>query len=145
MTHLPQGRLQELVSRLDALGSNPSLADLADALRSTQLTREDVEPYVQLNPRSYHRALVALRDQYELLVMTWLPGQESVPHDHAGSICALQVVSGQAVERSFRVAPDGYVDPDFDTPVACGEITAGHDAGVHMVFNPADSTEPMVS
>ena len=50
------------------------------------------------------------REAYDLLVMTWLPDQASVPHDHSGSICAMQVVQGEAVEGCYQVAPDGYVD-----------------------------------
>jgi uncharacterized NAD(P)/FAD-binding protein YdhS len=69
--------------------------------------------------------------------MTWLPGQASVPHDHAGSICAMQVVEGEAVEGSYRVAADGYVDLEYETPVGNGEVIAGQDAGVHTVRNPS--------
>lgn len=139
------GRLQQLVTQLDSLGPHPTLIELMEALKSAELTYDDVAPYVQLNPRSYRRTLVALRDQYELLVMTWMPGQASVPHDHAGSICAMQVVQGDAIERSFRIAADGYVDPDYDTPIRCGEISAGQDAGVHMIFNSPQATEPLVT
>ena len=145
MTHIPSGRLFELVRKLDALGPAPSLVDLAEAMESAKLTLADVADYVQTNPRSYNRALVALREQYELLVMTWLPGQSSVPHDHAGSICVMQVVQGDAIEGSFCIAADGYVDPDYETTVRCGEITAGQDAGVHTVYNPAAAEQPLVT
>lgn len=144
-THQPTGRLFELVRKLDALAGSPSLVDLADAIESTQLSLDDVAAYVRENPRNYNRALVALREHYELLVMTWLPGQKSVPHDHAGSICVMQVLQGEAVEASYRVASDGYVDFDYETVVRCGEITAGADAGVHTVYNPAAAKEPLVT
>ena len=144
-THQPTGRLFELVRKLDALAGSPSLVDLAEAIESTQLTLADVASYVRKNPRNYNRALVSLREHYELLVMTWLPGQKSVPHDHAGSICVMQVLQGEAVEGSYRVASDGYVDFDYETVVQCGEITAGADAGVHTVFNRADAKEPLVT
>ncbi len=143
--HVPTGRLSELAGKLDALGSAPNLVDLADAMESVQLTLADVAAYVRTNPRNYNRALVALREHYELLVMSWLPGQKSVPHDHAGSICIMQVLQGEAIEGSFRVASDGYVDFDYETTVACGEITAGADAGVHTVRNSAGALQPLVT
>jgi uncharacterized NAD(P)/FAD-binding protein YdhS len=77
--------------------------------------------------------------------MTWLPGQTSVPHDHAGSICAMQVLQGDAIEGSYRMADDGYVDFDYETVVRCGEITAGQDAGIHTVRNAADANEILVT
>ena len=145
MMHSASGRLHDLVVKLDALGASPSLVDLADAMRSAKLTIDDVAAYVRANPRHYNRALVALRDHYELLVMTWRPGQVSAPHDHAGSICVMQVMQGEAIEGSFRVASDGYVDFDYETVVHGGEITAGQDAGVHTVRNAADASELLVT
>ena len=145
MTHLLNGKVAALVHKLDGLGTAPSLVDLAEAMSSTELTLADVAEFVRPNPRCYNRALVALREQYELLVMTWLPGQTSVPHDHAGSICVMQVLQGAATEGSYQVASDGYVDLDYETVVPAGQITAGQDAGVHTVLNPASSREPLVT
>ena len=143
--HDPSGRLLELVCKLDAMAPVASLVDLAQAVESAQLTLADVQAYVEENPRNYNRALVALREHYELLVMTWLPGQSSVPHDHAGSTCAMQVVQGEAREGSYRVAPDGYVDLDYETRIRAGEVTSGQDAGVHTVLNPANRGELLVT
>src|SRR5262245_23015073 len=119
----PNGRLLELVQKLDALGPQPSLVNLAQALEACRLTAADVADYVQTNHQGYNRVPVVRREQYELLVMTWLPGQASVPHDHTGSICAMQVVQGEAIEGNYRVAPDGYVDLEYETTVARGEVT----------------------
>ena len=130
------GRLSELVRQLDALGPDPSLVQLAQTLSATRLTPADLAGYIQTSQQSYRRTPAVVRPQYELLVMTWLPGQASVPHDHAGSICVMQVVQGVAVEGSYRVAADGYVDLEYETTVPAGQVTAGQDAGVHTVRNP---------
>lgn len=130
-----QGRLLELVQRLDGLGASPTLVELAQAMEGARLTAADVAPFVHANPRSYNRAPVVVRDQYELLVMTWLPGQGSVPHDHTGSICAMAVVQGEAAEACYRIAPDGYVDLEFEATTRPGEVSAEQDAGVHTVRN----------
>lgn len=143
--HPTSGQLQELIGRLDSLVAPPSLVDLADAMRDAKLTMDDVSAYVRDNPRHYNRALVALSDHYELLVMTWRPGQVSAPHDHAGSICVMQVMQGEAIESSYRAAADGYVDFDYEIVVRCGEITAGQDAGVHAVRNAAGARELLVT
>jgi uncharacterized NAD(P)/FAD-binding protein YdhS/predicted metal-dependent enzyme (double-stranded beta helix superfamily) len=139
------GRLLELVRKLDALGPEPTLVALAHAMAATKLTPADVAGYIQTNEQSYNRLPVVLREHYELLVMTWLPGQASVPHDHAGSICAMQVVQGAAVEGNYRVAADGYVDLEYETTVQAGEVTAGQDAGVHTVRNPSRTGEVLVT
>jgi uncharacterized NAD(P)/FAD-binding protein YdhS/predicted metal-dependent enzyme (double-stranded beta helix superfamily) len=138
-------RLFELVRRLDALGSGAPLADIARALEEVPLTAGDVADYVRADRQSYHRARVVVRDHYELLVMTWLPGQASAPHDHTGSVCAVQVVQGDAVEGSYCVAADGYVDLEYETVVRAGEVSAGQDAGVHTLRNPALAGAPLVT
>jgi uncharacterized NAD(P)/FAD-binding protein YdhS len=139
--HDHYGPLGDLVRRLDALCPDPSLTNLAHALQTAAVTMGDVAGYVRETAASYHRASVVRREQYELLVMTWRPGQGSAPHDHAGSLSALRVLQGKAMEGCWRVAPDGYADLQFETPVNLGELTAWQDAGVHTVRN-AEQSEP---
>jgi uncharacterized NAD(P)/FAD-binding protein YdhS/predicted metal-dependent enzyme (double-stranded beta helix superfamily) len=139
-----QGRLADLARRLDGL-AELSLTNLANALAAARLTVADVRDYVHESQESYNRALVVRRSAYELLILTWKPGQGSVPHDHAGSISAMQVLQGGALEGSWRIAPDGYVDQEFETPVRCGEMTAWQDAGVHTVRNPSNSAENLIT
>jgi uncharacterized NAD(P)/FAD-binding protein YdhS/predicted metal-dependent enzyme (double-stranded beta helix superfamily) len=127
--------LARLVERLDTLGSSPDLLGIARAVQAIRLTPADVAAFVEPNPHSYNRAPVVVREQYELLVMTWLPGQGSVPHDHSGSACALQVIQGEATEGFYRIAADGYADFEFETKLTTGGVAAFKDAGVHTVRN----------
>jgi uncharacterized NAD(P)/FAD-binding protein YdhS len=139
------GRLAELVRRLDGLGPNPTLVDIAHAMKRVPLASADVAPFVQTDQRAYHRASVVVRDAYELLVMTWLPGQASVPHDHSGSVCALRLVQGVAVEGCYEIGHDGYVQLQYETTARTGEMMAGQDACVHTVRNPSQSGELLVT
>lgn len=140
-----EGPLRGLVRRLDELRSEPNLIKLAGALEGAKLTVADVAPYVKETPRSYHRGLVVRREHYELLVLTWLPGQGSVPHDHAGSVSAMLVLQGEAAEGCWKIAPDGYVDLQFESIVGRGELTAWQDAGVHTIRNASPTGETLVT
>jgi uncharacterized NAD(P)/FAD-binding protein YdhS len=135
--HTHSAPLDGLVAALDRIGRKPALIDLAGALEKASLTYADVEPYVHRNPRNYNRATVVLRDEYELLVMTWLPGQSSIAHDHGGSICAMLTVTGTAVEGNYSVAPDGYIDLEYENSFPPGQVTAGQDTAVHTISNPS--------
>jgi predicted metal-dependent enzyme (double-stranded beta helix superfamily) len=143
--HTLGGRLLELVRKLDALGPRPSLIDLAHAIEASQLTPADVAPFVQTNPQSYNRAPVVVRENYELLVMTWLPGQASVPHDNNDSTCVMHVVHGEATEGCHHVAADGFVDLEYEKVVRTGEVSAGQDAGVHTVRNASSAGGTLVT
>lgn len=138
------GRLAELVRRLDAL-SDPTLIKLANTLEQANLSVADVAAFVKETPRSYHRATVVKRESYELLIFTWVSGQGSAPHDHAGSVSAMQVLQGEAAEGCWRIASDGYVDQEFETPLGVGGLTAWQDAGVHTVRNSSASGETLVT
>jgi uncharacterized NAD(P)/FAD-binding protein YdhS/predicted metal-dependent enzyme (double-stranded beta helix superfamily) len=131
--------LSRLVAELDSLGSNLSLASIAGLLTSAKLTPRDVQEFIHPNPRHYHRAHVVRRANYELLVMTWLPGQASPPHDHTGSVCALQVVQGEAIEADYSIAPDGCVHWEYESTIGPGRVSAGQDAGIHTIRNPSAS------
>ena len=52
----------------------------------------------RFNPirRWYHR--LAEQPEYEVWLLTWLPGQETDLHDHGGSAGAFHVMSGSLVE-----------------------------------------------
>jgi uncharacterized NAD(P)/FAD-binding protein YdhS len=139
------GPLNDIIRKLDALGSAPSLVALAHVLESGNLSASDVARFISPTPHGYHRAQVVLREHYELLVMTWLPEQASAPHDHTGSICAMQILQGEAAEGCYRVALDGYVDLEYETIVRTGEVTSGQDAGIHTVRNSSQAGEVLVT
>jgi hypothetical protein len=141
----PDGRLLELMRELDGLGKEPTLAALGHFMRGVPLTAADVAAYVRPTPRSYNRVPVVVRDAYDLLVMTWVPGQASAPHDHSSSVCAMRVVQGEAVDGCYRLAPDGYVDLRYETAVPKGAVLAGQDSGVHTIRNPSTTAEWLVT
>ncbi|HEX9999643.1 MAG TPA: cysteine dioxygenase family protein [Actinoplanes sp.] len=59
----------------------------------------------RFNPidRWYHRLAVA--DDHEVWLLTWLPGQGTELHDHGGSAGAFQVFSGSLTEDIVVEAP----------------------------------------
>ncbi len=136
--------LASLIRQLDKIQGETTLTQLAGVIRNAHLAVEDVLPFVHETQQKYHRGLVVRREHYELLVLTWLPGHSSCPHDHSGSISAMLVLHGEAAEGCWRVASDGYVDLEFENRLKPGDLTAWQDAGVHTVRN-ASPTERLVT
>jgi len=77
--------------------------------------------------------------------MTWLPGQGSVPHDHAGSICALRIVRGHVRESFYMPARDGLVDHDRASELVEGEVIVDASDHVHSLMNAPDAPETLVT
>lgn len=137
--------MARLIDALDSLGARPSLAAVDGAIQSADLAPNDFAPFVKEDPVRYHRARVVRRDSYELLVMTWLPGQASVPHDHGGSICSMRVLAGCAEERTYEMGADGFVQACRSERFECGTVTSGDDAAIHSVHHAGGEGGVMVS
>ena len=137
--------LDKLIEALDGLGARPSLLDIAPLVGAAPLVAEDVAPFIRPNPRGYNRATVARRETYELLVMTWLPGQSSAPHDHGGSAGVFRVMKGAATESNCAIASDGYAESQYEEVHGPGALVAFHDAGVHTIRNDAGDSAILVT
>jgi predicted metal-dependent enzyme (double-stranded beta helix superfamily) len=61
----------------------------------------------RFNPvdRWYHR--LAVTDDHEVWLLTWLPGQGTDLHDHGGSSGAFLVFGGSLIEETVAVDPGG--------------------------------------
>lgn len=137
--------LAQLIDELEHCGADVDLATIAERLSATELSTEELLPYIQPQTESYRRVSVARREHFEVLVLTWLPGQYSVPHDHAGAICAMRVVQGVAREAQYRLTADGYVRLWDEQELAVSQVRAGHDAAVHSLGNSATASEVLVT
>jgi uncharacterized NAD(P)/FAD-binding protein YdhS/predicted metal-dependent enzyme (double-stranded beta helix superfamily) len=137
--------MARLVADLDAAGKRLDEPTVRAALESCGLAWADVEPYVEINPQTYARKRVVRRETYELLVMTWSPGQASVPHDHAGSICGLRVFKGSLRETTFAPGNDGLVAPAESHELRLGGLTVDPGVVVHSLCNEPAARDLLVT
>ena len=118
-----------------------------DALRSAvealaidgSTVRADLGDVVHIHRGRYVRTLVFAHPDVEVLVMAWLPGQQSPIHDHAGSACVVRVLAGRAVERRFERSTkddrDDAVRAVDERSFEAGSTTASFDADIHLMGN----------
>ena len=137
--------LDWLIVQLDARDSVVDEVTAKRLLTEARLSEEEMARYVEPRADSYARRSVVRRENYELLVLTWMPGQGSVAHDHSGSLCGLKVVRGVLTEQIFESGPDGQVRATTASQLAAGQITIDPGVIVHSLANPADSTEVLVT
>ena len=131
--------LEWLVEELDLI---PGVIDETTATRLlslADLNPAEVTPYVRQRPDTYHRHCLARRENYELLVMTWAPGQSSAAHDHSGCLCGLKVIQGHLTERLFASGPDGLVRESSTKPAATGALLVDPGIVVHSLGNDTDA------
>jgi predicted metal-dependent enzyme (double-stranded beta helix superfamily) len=100
-----------------------------------------VAPRFDPAERWYERLAVA--DDHEVWLLTWLPAQGTDLHDHGGSAGAFQVFAGTITEDTVAAGPD-------DEPVRLTARELGEGAGrrfgsrhIHRITN--RSTRPAIS
>ena len=79
--------------------SHRRFLDIVERLR---LADDLIETRTRFLDDEYARNLVLRTPHFELLVLCWRPGQRSTIHDHAGSLNAIRVRSGELTSRVFR-------------------------------------------
>jgi predicted metal-dependent enzyme (double-stranded beta helix superfamily) len=137
--------LRFLLGELESLGARISGDTVIAVLERSCLEFDDVAAFVTPQPDSYSRRPVARTESYEVLVMTWLPGQGSGPHDHAGSVSAFKILRGTADETMFALAADSLVDRTSTREIHEGEVGVDPSDVIHAVRNDFSRQEPLVS
>ena len=79
------------------------------------------QPLIEFDPVSRYYARLAREADFEVWLLTWVPGQGTDWHDHGGSAGAFVTLQGTLTERTAMVRPDG---PPKIAPVA-RELSAG--------------------
>jgi predicted metal-dependent enzyme (double-stranded beta helix superfamily) len=94
---------------------------------------------LRYDPAERYSALIESTGEVEIWLLSWLPGQHTDLHDHAGSAGAFTVVSGVLTERVIRT--DSLIEVEH--PVTVGRTRVFGPGYVHQVRNAG--TDPAVS
>jgi cysteine dioxygenase len=151
MDPLPQGlTLEQFVIEMSRVPvrdlTQERLLEVAGRMR---LSDELIESRMRFLDDEYARNLVLRTPHFELLVLCWRPGQQSTIHDHAGSLNAIRVCSGELTSRVFKpvagVKPGcGPVELVSEERVRPAQPLVGVDrGGVHQLADTSD--EPLVT
>jgi cysteine dioxygenase len=98
----PQALLGSALPARPAAGHET--ADLVDLARRLELQPEAwsaLAPYLQFDARQYRRVRLFRNDQWEGLLLCWLPGQGTSLHDHGGSVGVSLVLAGDIRENRY--------------------------------------------
>ncbi len=131
----PPAPLREVFHELDKWETPIPIEVLRKHLDAIHLSLEDVREAVASDPHAYVRTLIHKGPTYEALIMCWLPSQHSPVHDHGGSACAVQVISGAAIETVYTLDTDGLASPVSQSLFPSGKVVCSVDSDVHSLAN----------
>ena len=88
--------LQGLVERLGLLAPEAiSIVNVQALLAEAVLSDREVDLFVESRPDRYARHLVHRTKWFDVIVLTWLPGQMTPIHNHAGNLGWVRLVRGR--------------------------------------------------
>lgn len=88
-------------TQLPRLRRRPTPLALHGVLRELAPRCDVWRPFVSFDQEERHAARVATATEYEVWLLTWLPGQSTGLHDHGEASGAFAVLSGEVGESSL--------------------------------------------
>ena len=114
----------------------PSLAEVYRLVEGTDMSREEVAPYLGFKAGNYSRHRVIKNDFVEMLVLCWKPGQRTPIHDHNGSHGAVFVHKGIMWETTFEYDTEKGLQYASHRELRAGGTTGSEIPDIHQLGNP---------
>ena len=92
------------------------------------------EKYIKTCHDTYYRNLVFKNNDFEILVISWLPGQKTPIHSHPQNGCIMKILDGQLCETKITK------DNKSITNYIKNDTSYIHDSiGKHVISNESDN------
>lgn len=134
-----------LVDRFADLDHIPSLREITSWLEEAEINDEEIAPYKTFSAEKYTRNRVYSNDFVEMIVIGWMPGQESFIHDHYGSNGAVKVFEGSVTETRYSFDEDHLLRVDSVSEASPGGILGVGDPEIHKLNNTSADSEKAVT
>lgn len=102
----PSFEISEFVEKLNKLSYKQFPVDeVLQVLIKHELSQEVLEPYIFFSHARYTRNLIYKAPEFELLVLCWKQGQQSLPHGHENQKCWMRIEQGELEFINFQEEP----------------------------------------
>lgn len=109
--------IADLLRSLDALEPNDiTLEGVSAIVGAEAFSDHDLSPYLRFREEKYTRNLVRRSDDFDVILIAWMPGQVTPIHDHSGQKGWVRVLRGALEEQTFH--PIGRTGRALDDPCA---------------------------
>jgi cysteine dioxygenase len=141
----PRLTFKTLAAALQSLTSVPSLAEVNNLVDRTDMSAEEVAPYLGFKTGNYSRHRVMKNEFVEMLVLCWKPGQRTPIHDHNGSHGAVFVHKGIMWETIFDYDTEQGLQYKSHRELRGGALTGSETPDIHQLGNPDVSGRDLVT
>ena len=143
----PAGRLsfKSLAEKLKALTAVPSLEETNRLIEQTEISTDEIAPYLGFKAGNYSRHRVMKNQFVEMLVLCWKPGQRTPIHDHNGSHGAVFVHEGILWETTFDYDAESGLAYKAHRELRSGGLTGSEIPDIHQLGNPDVSGRDLIT
>lgn len=134
-----------LAEALESMTAVPALAEVYRLVEGTDMSREEVAPYLGFKAGNYSRHRVMKNEFVEMLVLCWKPGQRTPIHDHNGSHGAVFVHQGIMWETTFEYDTEKGLQYESHRELRAGATTGSEIPDIHQLGNPDVSGRDLVT
>ena len=131
--------LTGLVDWLDNIDRRPGLPELDTHLKGIDLNLNALRECIGYADDGYQRNVIKKTEFYELVAISWNPGQNTPIHDHVGSDCAFLIAEGVSTETIYQLNDEGLAYPVEVRTYQQGEVCAAEETDIHRVSNDSNS------
>jgi len=118
--------------------AGPTQDALAGLIHDLVLSHELIEGHVCFQQDAYARNLVCRAASFELLVLSWRPGQQTTIHDHDGALNAIRVHRGRLTSRLYTRGGEAGARLLGEQELAPGALTSVGEDEAHQLLNLSD-------
>jgi predicted metal-dependent enzyme (double-stranded beta helix superfamily) len=98
--------LHALVDRLGLLAPPAiSTVNVQALIADTVIDDREIAGFVEARTDRYARHLVHRSTWFDVMVLTWMPGQMTPIHNHAGNLGWVRLMRGRIVEERYQLVP----------------------------------------
>jgi len=139
MTDITPG-LQRLTDLIEQNGEM-TISKVAEYVKTAAISVDDLEPYADFdhpNEDGYGRQIAVAGKHYEIMVMSWNPGDFSAVHDHGYTTWGAVLVFGPVMHHTFAIKKDLFTLTNKEI-LASGTIIKVNNPLIHQMGNVTSS------
>ncbi len=130
--------IADTVAWLDSIDRRPGLDEIGEKLTAMPVNLEAMRRHVSYSEDGYQRNIIKKTEHYEMVAVSWKPGQDTPIHDHKGSDCVFLIVEGVSTETVYQLDNDGLAHAKGVRLYQPGEVCAADEPDIHRVSNDTD-------
>jgi cysteine dioxygenase len=137
--------LHAALSSIDSRSRPLQINEVRTLLSALAACSDELTLFADFDARTYKRNRIFRNDAVDILLLCWRSKQRTPIHDHAGSICGVYVLQGEATEIAFKPSGVGLLIPGESKSLRSGDITVSIDSDAHMVGNFAAPEQDLIT